>query len=49
MAKYCEDILGDLLLKRPLELIPVSGNIRLVNGYSIPYFVLIVFKTKHKK
>lgn len=42
LAKYCDEILGDLLLKEPLKEYPVSNNIVDV----VIYFVILVF-AKH--
>lgn len=41
LAKYCDEILGDLLLREPLKDYPVSNNI--VSNNIVRYFVISVF------
>ncbi|XP_041352770.1 1-phosphatidylinositol 4,5-bisphosphate phosphodiesterase beta-4-like isoform X1 [Gigantopelta aegis] len=41
MAKYCEDILGDLLLKRPLDNVPLEPNIPLPSPNMLKKKILI--------
>ena len=51
MAKYCEEILGDCLLKRPLDSVPVGIFLLLLifNGFwsELLFTLLITFTRRH--